>query len=160
MIMKSGDVMGKVQYEDLQIIWNVYLPHPKEIETVCQKYMDSVAMECIGSKWLEFRKLPKWKQFLLNEPTYTIREEADLKNIHTFFSSDLFFEYSNFDYFQQMYESAQMIKLTLKLKRVAAKCSNNIYAEEKYLTAIKDVVNHLDYYENILKDYRKDFDIK
>lgn len=160
MIMKSGDVMGKVQYEDLQIIWNVYLPHPKEIESLCEKYMKGVSAQHMSNEEKEFNKLSKWKQFLQGKPSFTVLEESSLKNIHTFFSSDLFVECENFDYFQQMYESAQMIKLTLKLKRVAAKCSNNIYAEEKYLTAIKDVVNHLDYYENILKDYRKDFDIK
>ena len=154
----SKGIVGKVQYEDVQTIWNVYLPSPKEIEDVCEKYMDIVLTEQVSEYKEDYNNTSWVHKFWMPTPC-EMEKEIKSTTLKHFFNGDDG-ETLNFDYFRQMYESAQMIKLVLKVKRVAAKCSNNLYVEECYLDAIKDVVNHLDYYENILKNYREDFDIK
>lgn len=157
MIMKGG-IVGKVQYEDIQTIWNVFLPSPREIEDICQEYMDDVIEQESLKYQQEYSKKSWFHKFWELKPSEMDKILKDTTIKHFF--SDSNFEYTNFDYFQQMYQSAQTIKLVLKVKRIGAKCSNNLYVEECYLDAIKDVVNHLDYYENILNNYREDFDIE
>lgn len=154
-----SNVIGKVKYEDLNTIWNVYLPAPQEIEDTCKNYMESLVKSRYMKEVADYQSKSIFKKWLATEPQMTISEESMLASgIKYFYTHDSkYSSHEDYDYYKDMYLAAQNIRKVLKLKRMAPLCMNNIYADEFSLFALKDVVDNLNYYENLLVNYKLDF---
>lgn len=156
MMSKSG-VVGKVKYEDIEVLFQTNLPSPAEIETLCDAYMTEVVYKRHVKELQQWGCMAGWKKMFIQQPTLTMTEESILYNgLSAFFKAEQYFNEQNFDYYKDMFYASQNIRKVLKIKRIACMSKNNVYAEEHYLEALRDVINDLDYYENILNYFKTD----